>query len=102
MAVLLCVAPSRSDGVWPGHGGVQGSCQRSEEHCLELSLLAETEQTNGKCTSFMLPTAVSQVRSQLHAHGRSLIREGNNNRNPQPGGILLNRWSQEEEKGRSG
>lgn len=39
-----------------------------------------------------------QVRSQLYVYGRSLIRERKKyflelNRNPQPGGILLNHWT---------
>ena len=78
MAVLLCIVPFKFDGIWPGHRGVQGSCQDSERPCLQLSFLAEIEHMNGKRMSFMLPTAIclSQVRSQLYAYGRSLIREG--------------------------
>lgn len=57
---------------------MQGSWQDSENPCLELSSLADTEHTNGKHVSFMLPAAISlsQVQSQLYVFGRILIREG--------------------------
>lgn len=54
-----CTAVHSPPQIWPGRRGVQGSCQDSEKPCLELSLLAEIEQMNGKYMSFMLPTAIS-------------------------------------------